>query len=207
MTDLSRLQNRDYVLVLDKSGSMGMYKDCAGGKSRWEAAQESTLAIASKITELDPDGIKVVPFAGSWKTYDNTTAEKVAQVFAENEPMGSTNLAGALQSVFDDYLSRKKAGKTQANGEITLVVTDGVPDDESAVAKAIVAFSKNLDSDNEYGIEFVQVGRDVHARDYLKRLDDHLTAEGAKFDIVNTKTMEELENTTLTEALIASLDE
>ena len=56
MSDLQR----DYVLLIDKSGSMAT-TDC-NGKSRWEAMQESTLAFASKAATLDPDGIDVVFF-------------------------------------------------------------------------------------------------------------------------------------------------
>lgn len=205
--NVDKLKNRDYVLVLDKSGSM-QATDTPTGKSRWLYAQESTLAIAQKLSELDPDGITVVPFAGSFKVYENTTPEKVAQIFKENEPMGGTVLAPVLAKCFSDYLARKKDGKAKANGEILLVVTDGEPQDEAQVAKEIVKFTKQLDSgDDEYGISFIQVGRDVAAASFLKRLDDNLVSEGAKYDIVDTKTMDELENVGLTEALIASLED
>jgi hypothetical protein len=40
---MSKLRNRDYTLIIDKSGSMST-KDQAGGKSRWDVMQESTLA-------------------------------------------------------------------------------------------------------------------------------------------------------------------
>jgi hypothetical protein len=52
------LDQRDCTLIIDKSGSMSI-KDRAGGKSRWNAMQESTLALASKCEEVDPDGITV----------------------------------------------------------------------------------------------------------------------------------------------------
>lgn len=207
--DLEKLKNRDYVLILDKSGSM-VANDTPTGKSRWDYAKESTLAIAQKITELDPDGITLIPFANNFKVYENTTHQKVAQVFQENEPMGGTTLAPVLHRVFSDYLARKKAGTAKANGEICLVITDGQPNDEDEVAKEIVRFGNQLDAataDEEYGISFIQVGKDAHAAAYLKRLDDGLAKEGAKFDIVNTRTMDELENTGLTEALVAALED
>lgn len=207
--DVEKLKNRDYVLVLDKSGSM-VETDTPTGKSRWEYAKESTLAIAQKISELDPDGITVIPFAGSFKVYENTTPQKVAQVFQENSPMGGTVLAPVLHRIFSDYLARKKAGHAKPNGEICMVITDGQPNDEDDVAKEIVWFGNQLPAataDEEYGISFIQVGKDAHAASYLKRLDDGLSREGAKFDIVNTKTMDELENCGLTEALIAALED
>jgi uncharacterized protein YegL len=204
---MTALENRDYVLLLDKSGSMEE-TDCAGGKSRWESARESTEAVASLIQKYDADGIKVIPFASNYKVYDGTTASKVKDIFKENSPMGGTVLAPALKVAFDDYLARKKAGTTKANGEMLLVVTDGQPSDESDVAKAIVNFTKSLDNgDGEYGISFIQVGKDAQAARFLKKLDDDLVAQGAKFDIVDTKTMDELENIGLTETLLAALND
>lgn len=202
-----RLANRDYVLVIDKSGSM-QTADTPAGKSRWDYMQESTLAVAHKCQSYDPDGITVVPFAASFKTYENTTPEKVQQIFKENEPMGGTVLAPVLKAIFSGYLARKKAGQAKASGELLLIVTDGQPQDENEVAREIVNFTKQLDSgDDEYGIQFVQVGKDAEASRFLKRLDDDLTKQGAKFDIVDTKTMEELETIGLTEALIAALED
>jgi hypothetical protein len=81
--------------ILDKSGSMST-PDQPGGKSRWVYAQESTLALARKCEQLDPDGITVYTFAGKFKRYEGVTAAKVEQIFMENDPMGTTNLAGVL---------------------------------------------------------------------------------------------------------------
>jgi len=205
---VSRLQNRDYVLLIDKSGSMGT-SDMKGGRSRWKAAQETTEQIAREITALDPDGIKVVLFGSDVRTYNNVTADKVHELFQENSPGGSTGLTEALDESFKDYLSRKKAGKTQPNGEIMVVMTDGEPDDESSALKSIVNFGNQLDNaDEEYGIEFVQVGQDAGAARFLKTLDDDLTSKyRAKYDIVNTKNLSEVEKIGVTAMLEAALDD
>lgn len=207
MEEQSKLAQRDYVLVLDKSGSMEE-KDTPTGQSRWDAAKESTVAIARKISQYDPDGITVVPFASSHKVYENVGPEKVTDIFKENSPMGGTTLAPVLRAVFDSYKKRKAAGQTKPNGEMLLVVTDGQPSDENEVAKEIVKFANSLDNaDSEYGISFIQVGKDSAAAKFLKKLDDDLTSQGAKHDIVDTKTMDELENIGLTEALEAALND
>lgn len=41
------VENRDYTLIIDRSGSMSTL-DQPGGKSRWAVIQESTLALARK---------------------------------------------------------------------------------------------------------------------------------------------------------------
>jgi uncharacterized protein with von Willebrand factor type A (vWA) domain len=120
------LEQRDYTLIIDKSGSMSL-RDQLGGKSRWEVMQESTLALASKCEELDPDGITVYLFSGRFKRYDNVTSSKVAQIFKENEPSGRTDLASVLQDATNNYFQHKAAGQTKPNGETILVVTDGEP--------------------------------------------------------------------------------
>jgi uncharacterized protein (DUF58 family) len=200
-----QLKDRDFVFVVDSSGSMGT-KDQTGGRSRWESAAEAATALARKAATYDPDGLTVYTFAGKHRRFDNVTdSAQVARIFEEVEPNGSTNLDGVLTAIFSDFQKRKKAGELKPNGEIAVVVTDGSPDDQSAVKKAITSFSNLLDRDEEYGILFVQVGNDQGARHFLKQLDDDL--KDAKFDIVDTLTMDELGDKTLTEALAGAISD
>lgn len=197
----SVVEDRDYTLVIDKSGSMSA-QDQPGGKSRWETVQESTLAVARKCEQLDPDGITVYLFSSRFKRYDNVTSDKVSQVFQENDPMGRTDLASVLKDATDDYLRRKAAGETKTNGETILVITDGEPDDRKAVMKVIIEASRQIDTDQELAISLIQVGKDALATRFLKALDDDLEGAGAKFDIVDTVTLEDMENMTLAEVLL-----
>jgi uncharacterized protein with von Willebrand factor type A (vWA) domain len=198
------LENRDYTLIIDKSGSMSI-KDQRGGKSRWQVMQESTLALASKCEELDPDGITVYTFSGRFKRYDNVTSTKVPQIFKENEPSGRTDLASVLYDALNHYFQNKAAGQTKANGETILVVTDGEPDDRKAVMRAIIEASRQMERDEELAISFVQVGNDPDATKFLRILDDELQSAGAKFDIVDTITIEDMEDLTLTEVLLNAI--
>ena len=140
------IQERDYTLIIDKSGSMST-PDQVGGKSRWEIMQESTLALARKCEQFDPDGMTVYLFSGRFKRFDDVTSNKVAQIFMENDPAGTTNLAGVLKDATDNYFKRKAAGQTKANGETILVVTDGEPDDRKAVFEVIVHASQQMEID------------------------------------------------------------
>ena len=194
------LENRDYTLVIDKSGSMST-PDQASGKSRWEVMQESTLALARKCEKLDPDGMTVYLFSGKFKRFDDVTSDKVAQIFLENDPAGTTNLAGVLKDATDNYFKRKAAGQTKANGETIIVVTDGEPDDRKAVFEVIVNASQQMEKDEELGISLIQVGRDAQAMKFLKALDDQMESIGAKFDICDTVTFDDMEDMSLTEIL------
>ena len=200
------MEDRDYTLIIDKSGSMST-PDQAGGRSRWEVAQESTLALARKCEQFDPDGITVYLFSGRFKRYENVTANKVAQIFQENDPMGTTDLAAVLKNATDDYFRRKESGEAKANGETILVITDGEPDDRKAVMRVIIEASRHMERDEELAISLIQVGNDATATRFLKALDDELQGAGAKFDIVDTVTLDDMENMTLAEVLLNAIND
>ncbi|NEU81766.1 VWA domain-containing protein [Nostoc sp. UIC 10630] len=194
------MSDRDYTLIIDKSGSMST-PDQVGGRSRWEIAQESTLALARKAEQFDPDGITVYLFSGKFKRYDDVTSAKVAQIFLENDPAGTTNLAGVLQDAINNYFQRKAAGKSKPNGETILVITDGEPDDRKAVFEVIIHATRQMERDEELGISIIQVGSDAQATKFLKALDDQLQSVGAKFDICDTVTLDDLEEMSLVDVL------
>lgn len=199
-------QDRDYTLIIDKSGSMST-PDQLGGKTRWDTAQESTLALARKCEQFDPDGITLYLFSGRFRRFENVTSQKVAQIFQENDPSGSTNLADVLKHATDDYFERKASGQTKPNGETILVVTDGEPDDRKGVMRVIIEASRHMDRDEELAISFIQVGTDQTATRFLKALDDDLQTAGAKFDICDTITLDDMEGMTLTEVLLNAIQD
>ncbi|MEH2438585.1 MAG: VWA domain-containing protein [Nostoc sp.] len=194
------MSDRDYTLIIDKSGSMST-PDQVGGRSRWDIAQESTLALARKAEQFDPDGITVYVFSGRFKRYDDVTSAKVAQIFLENDPSGTTNLAAVLQDALNNYFQRKAAGKSKPNGETILVITDGEPDDRKAVFEVIIHATRQMERDEELGISMIQVGSDAQATKFLKALDDQLQSVGAKFDICDTVTLDDLEEMSLVDVL------
>ena len=204
MSGDSRIENRDYTLMIDKSSSMAT-SDGPDGKTRWQIAQESTLALAKKCEEIDPDGITVYVFSGRFRRYDNVTSDKVAKVYQENEPMGQTDLATVLEDGLNNYFERKAEGKAQSNGETFLIITDGEPTDRKAVINLIMDTSRKVDREDELGISFIQVGTDKKATQFFKALDDDLQAAGAKFDIVDTVTVDNMKDMSLTDVLLNAL--
>lgn len=203
--DSKKLSEYDFEIGIDKSSSMGE-KD-GGATTRWARAEEVTTGYARHCEKYDSDGITVSVFSGKHKTYENVKGggDVVANIFAENEPNGSTNTAGYLQARLDDYFHRKAKGI--AKPLIISIITDGIPDDQAALEQVIIDATKKMDKDEELGITFLQIGSDPKASAFLKTLDDGLQAKGAKFDIVDTKTFEEIGNMSLNEVLIAALED
>ena len=204
MAESSIVEDRDYTLIIDKSGSMSI-NDRPGGKTRWESARESTLALAEECEKIDSDGITVYLFSMRFRRYDNVTADKVNKIYADNDPMGRTDLASVLYDAVDNYFERKAAGEAKPNGETILVITDGEPDDYKAVMRVIIDASRKIDRDDELGISLIQVGNDRKATQFLKALDDQLESAGAKFDIVDTITMDDMEGLSLAEVLLKAI--
>lgn len=189
------LKNYDIVLAIDKSGSMGE-TDCPNGVSRWDYAKETTEAIARKAGTYDQDGITVCTFANSVKLYENVTPEKVSQIFTENEPNGSTDTALLLNTLFDNYL------KNPVKPQIIVVITDGEANDNKAVIKAIVDFT-NKQAEETVSVMLLQIGKDGKATAFLKMIDDNLVENhGAKYDMIDTKTIDEIGEMPLVEVFM-----
>lgn len=183
MTDVSKLSEYDFVVVIDKSGSMGEPNKPGQSVTRWEAVQESAMTFVRDVEKFDSDGLGLVLFSGAGvSSHDGVTSDKIRDVFAQHSPRGSTPLAEALTAAL------ALAGKSDKK-DFIVVFTDGVPDDRAAAAKVIADASHKQETDDALTILFVQVGNDSGAAAYLKSLDDDL--KGAKFDIVDAKTQSE----------------
>ena len=198
------IRDRDYTLLIDKSQSMST-QDQPNGKSRWEVAKESTYALAKECETYDPDGMTVYLFSSRFKRYYNVTSDQVNEIYAENDPMGKTDLLSVLDDAVENYFQRKAVGQTKANGETFLIITDGEPEDRKGVMRLIIETSRRVDRDHELGISLIQVGDDQKVTEYLKALDDQLLEAGAQFDIVDTITMAEMGNSSLSDVLLKAL--
>ncbi len=126
-------------------------------------------------------------------------ADAVHDLFTKNSPGGSTNLADALsEAVKKKMASTKKA--------IVVVITDGIPDSQSAVEKVIISAANTIEKDEDLSFQFIQIGPDVAAAKFLQHLDSELTGK-AKFDIVNTLSREEAESLTFGQMLYRAVND
>jgi hypothetical protein len=196
----SAINNRDYVVVVDMSGSMTS-RDCTGGKSRWESCQESTQALIEKVCTLDPDGVDFYFFNGKFTRFENITGEKVHDLFKKNSPMGSTAFEPVLSDIFAKHFAKQQRPTT------VLFITDGEATDPTETQRAIIKAANKIEADEDLAISFIQVGKDDAAHTFLKKLDDDLQKAGAKFDIVDTITMVDMEGQTLEETLLAAIND
>jgi len=185
------LLQRDYILIVDKSGSM------AG--SNWREAEKAVAALASHITRCDPDGITIYFFSssGRYPKYSGVRdPQSVMNAFKSQSPGGSTCLHGVLRVAFDEHF--KKGGQTTI-----LVITDGEPDDRKAVEKVIRDAANKIRRDEDLSVSFIQIGHDHSASKFLKHLDDDL--KGARFDIVDSETSENMQGMSFADFIAKSI--
>lgn len=204
------LQNRDYTLIIARTATDRVAQPPRYAE-RWAAARQAVFALARQCEALDPDGITMYVScrsaidSGLFKKHEHVTSATLTQVLEDGYPPQNLKLETILQLTLDDYFARKTAGTTKPNGEIILVILDGEPSDRMAVAKAIKAATHKIDSDEELGIGFVQIGEDPMAQGFLTALDDDLKQAGAKFDIVSTMLLDEIKPDCLMDFLLSTL--
>lgn len=177
--------NRDYVIIVDRSGSMNVNDTDKDGQmcTRWDNARRAVEILAPKVTKCDRDGVTLYLFSRDFQKFEGIKDPgQVHQIFHSNRPQGSTNLAAVLNAAFGDFFRKGKP-------TTILVITDGEPDSEPDAQREIEQASNRLRQDADLSITFVQVGDDEGATRYLKSLDDQLRC---KFDIVDTVKDEEL---------------
>jgi len=179
------LRNLDVRILVDISGSMG--EKMKNGQSRYDYCRETIKPFVEQIGALDDDGITLGFFNRSFTITDHVKPETFGPAWDAHAPGGGTMLAEPLQQMLNMAINDMKE-----KNQFLVILTDGLPDDEAAVQKAIVEASKKMERDEQVGILFVQVGEDPHATAFLHRLDNELAPAGAKFDIVHTEPVDSI---------------
>jgi len=226
------LTKYDIEVHVDKSGSMDG-KDTPTGQSRLNFARSWVETLVQEAARFDDDGVTVGFFNGEPDVYENTTFDKVASVFRQAYPDGSTDTARLIRERTSDYLD-KRLGKPAIPGKkgglfskgtpdvpavpadpktkprIILVITDGVPDDQEALDQVIVGVTQRMTkgglTKSDLVISFIQVGNDGRAKQFLDELNNGLEEKGATMDIVGCITCDEAKGLTTERLLEKALD-
>lgn len=195
------IQKLDLVGIIDISGSMGERYEKG---TRYTIGVDHVANLLGEVAKYDDDGADVLFFDNRLEIETGVTPAKMASLAKKYGPRGSTALHQPLQWAFDKYLPAMPITKTTSGGWFSsaktevvgyekmspakqvciICFTDGVPDDQNAVASCIVDATKRIKKDSDLGILFIQVGDVQSAKEYLERLNSNLKSEGAEFDVV-----------------------
>ncbi|CBN80468.1 EsV-1-176 [Ectocarpus siliculosus] len=166
---------RQYVLIIDRSGSMS-WPD--GKTTRWESARKAVEKIVESVFKYDIDGSiplylfdDQVEFVG-----ECTNSGQIVSVFNDYQPRGRTDLAKCLDVAMKTYLGKNRINFETVPGTTFLVILDGDADDRQAVKDVIRKYadpaSGFVENHTNAAISFVQIADDPGATAFLKDLDD-----------------------------------
>jgi len=156
------------IVVLDRSGSMAML---------WREAINTCNAIVHNLhTQKDRPIVLLYTFSHVVDKFVISPGVDVGQVLCRHGPNGSTDLAGALRTVFQNHFRKKRAFRV-------VVITDGIPNSANE-AKDVILERTRKSKKKQIGITFFQVGDNPGATQFLYRLPHVLMHEGAPYQPV-----------------------
>lgn len=224
--ELTRLSQRDVVIVIDKSGSMNT-RDCpadsaslgrvlpllfggpraiSGGSgliSRWEWLKNQALDLASQTSRVPSQQLSIVLFDSRDRVFPGASLRSIPAIFENNRPSGGTNVVGAMKRQIRDYFARRDAGG--AKPLLLAVITDGAPDSPSSLRDLIEETTHKMQSPNEIVITFLQIGNDRDGHSLLKELDHGVRMRAASYDIVQTRSFHDLLREGLASSLVGAI--
>ena len=167
-----KLRSYDTVFLVDDSDSMY--------GPRWDTTKHVLAKIASIAVLHDRNGVDVRFFNEYLEDSERLnldSADKVMNIFGKVEPFGSTPTADVLERELKDYIFEYRSNR-HMKGLNLIVLTDGEPDSGQDVAGVIATFAKKLEELEaplrQVGIQFVQIGGDKKAAEFLRTLDNDL---------------------------------
>ena len=167
-----RLRSYDTVFLVDDSDSMY--------GPRWDTTKHVLVKIASIAVLHDRDGVDIRFFNEYFEDAERLnldSADKVMGIFDKVDPFGSTPTADVLERELKDYIFEYRRNRHR-KGLNLIVLTDSEPDSGQDVAGVIARFAKKLEELEaplrHVGVQFVQIGGDKKAAEFLGTLDNDL---------------------------------
>jgi len=199
-SDWKTLKQYNIDLLIDASGSMQGYL-ANSGESKWQWCLEQIYSFAREAQTLGNGPFDFCTFQNEHQLKKNCTADQAKQIMTTTQPFGGTNLSAPLEEILTERLA-----KPNARPLLVVIVTDGMPNLGPPVEQVIISACKNLKSDTQVKILFLQIGNDSAGKVLADYLDNDLPLEGARFDIVSSIESEDLEGLGLRRGLIAALN-
>ena len=205
----ARLSGYDCMLMLDCSGSMGNRIVSLGkvnGKTttRWNWCKDQMITLYDKGACYFPEGITLIPFANKFAIINEARQPAIHQIFRQLSPEGGTNMALPLSFLIDDYFRRKSSSQGRIKPIVIAILSDG-EGNAHILRQVIINATRRMSEPREILITFLAVDATELGRPVIEALDNNLVNAGAKYDIVDSRSFEELEKYGLMKMLIAAL--
>ncbi len=190
------LSGSDVVILVDISASM-MENVEQAPKTKWQWCADYVSAFAIKSQPaFNKRGITMVPFNADYRVERQCSSEQVANLFRNTTPRGNTDFGSPLKQLLAEHLASDRKRPL-----IIAVLTDGIPNRGPKIEQVIIDATKAMHREGEIQITFLEIGEEYAGTALLKYLDDYLVHDGARYDVVDAITFDELKNMNLEDAL------
>jgi molybdopterin-binding protein len=191
------VKGHNVIVGIDRSGSMDT-RDC-DGQTRYAYLGEKLVTFVGAAVESAAGGVVTALFFNDGvKQINLHSADEAAAAMKSVHVGGSTATDLVIKAAYK--VSRESAAPT-----MFFLVTDGHPNDEGAVDRAIIDVTKQISVPEDFRIMILTVGdRDKHLAEWLEHLDADLGPAGALFDIVGQNNLQEVDFREAAAELIAS---
>ncbi|MCA9801136.1 MAG: hypothetical protein KC777_04080 [Cyanobacteria bacterium HKST-UBA02] len=225
-TGFEQLANRDLVVFVDKSFSMNT-RDCPhtageipvndrspgflgknpGSISRWRWTAGQTMSLSRELAAVKPEGFRLILF-NDWRTiYDNVKPADIPAIFMSTKVGGSENTVVFLAEQLNQYMARKSQDPKGTRPLAVVILTDGLPDDRANLPAVLIQAANQMASPEDIKVLFIQVGQSDKGGDFLADLDDNLVSKGARFDIVDHRSFDEVVRSGVGQAVLQAIRE
>ncbi|MBC7998709.1 MAG: hypothetical protein IAF58_12245 [Leptolyngbya sp.] len=191
------LTNHDLVLFIDKSSSMNSPFE-GTGLSQWDWCKTSAHDLFS-VSAYFPLGITVVMFDSNYEVLKGRTARDIEGIFQHYGPSGGTDLAKPFWEQLSEYFNRRS---DKSRPMIFAVISDFGTSGEQ-IREGVYEAARRVRTAQELTISLLEVGKGGGL--LVQTLDTDLVNVGARFDIVDATSSEDLAKIGLKNALIAGL--
>lgn len=196
IADWSYLKDYDICVLIDRSGSME--DEIEGGRqTKWQWMQTIVRDFALEARQFAGKTLTVLTFNRQFKVTENVTPASLYQVFSGLSPEGGTDLYSPLS-----YCLERQARNSSAKPLLVAVITDGEPDAYEQVAALIKAATARQKRQTDLQITFLGIGENTIGEGVLNYFDDALVSQGARFDVVDAISFEDLKQLGIAAALM-----
>jgi len=225
-TGFEQLANRDLVVFVDKSFSMNT-RDCPhtageipvndrspgflgsnpGSISRWRWTAGQTMSLSRELAAVKPEGFRLILF-NDWRTvYDSVKPADIPAIFMSTKVGGSENTVVFLAEELNQYITRKSQNPEGTRPLALVILTDGLPDDRANLPSVLIQAANQMASPEDIKVLFIQVGQSDKGGDFLADLDNNLVSKGARYDIVDHRSFDEVVRTGVGQSVLQAIKE
>jgi hypothetical protein len=200
-TAVKLISKYNILFIVDQSGSMGdLLQQDKDGRTKWDWCNDAMSDFSKDMgTLLETGQLMLIMFDDKFETFPNCTPTQVQEMFRKFAPRGGTIMGPPLEVGLQEHF------RHSSKPMLIIILTDGCPGDPRAVEKAIVAATNKMNGPQELKIRFLEIGDQYQGSSLLDLLDTRLVTAGARYDVVDYASFDEVKKLGLARAMVCEV--